>query len=111
MSSTLTIYVGPYLEIRGAFDWWEFAKIVEDGRWEASTPSDPLILIPSCDVPGISRQLTWDRCSDLPVVSFKSLAMIDEKKAFESHVQPVLRKCASIGIPWFIKWGVVPCVK
>lgn len=110
MSSTLYIYVGPYLETDGDFDWWPFDKLVTDGRMESAEPGESLRLIPNVKVPGITRQTTWDRSSETPVVAIGLLQMIDERDALRRLIGPILSHCNERKIPVRLLWGVVPCI-
>ena len=108
MSSTLYIYVGPYLETDGDFDWWPFDSLVTDGRGEAAEPGESKRLIPNVKVPGITRQTTWDRHSDTPVVAIGGAQTYDEKAAFGRFASKVLTHCNERKIAVRLCWGVVP---
>lgn len=110
MSMNLYIYVGPYLETDGDFDWWPFESLVADGRGEAYEPGESKRLIPNVKVPGITRQTTWDRHSETPVVAIGGLQADEEKAAFGRLVGPVLTHCNERKIPVRLLWGVVPYI-
>jgi hypothetical protein len=111
MSMDLSVYIGPYLEVDRAFDFYAdgFDSLLADGRMEAAEEGEPLRLIPGCEVPGIERQTEWDRYSDMPVLAIGSLQVEDEKAAFGRLISPVLTHCNQRKIPVKLCWGVVPC--
>jgi hypothetical protein len=111
MSMNLSVYVGPYLEVDRAFDFYAngFDSLLADGRMEAAEEGEPLRLIPNCDVPGITRQTAWDRYSDMPVLAVGSEMIIAEKASFRELAAPVLRHCRELNIPVKLCWGAVPC--
>ena len=110
MSMNLDIYVGPYLETDGDFNWWPFDSLVTDGRGEAAEPGESKRLIPNVKVPGITRQLTWGRYSETPVVAITEAGMSAEKETFARLVGPVLTHCNERKIKVRLLWGVVPCI-
>lgn len=110
MSMTLYIFVGPYLEVDGDFDWRPFDNIVTDGRGEAYEPGESKRLIPNVKIPGITRQTTWDRCSHTPVVAIGEAGMGEEKVAFFNLCKPIFDHCQERKIPVRLRWGVVPCI-
>ena len=106
MSYVLRIYIGPYAEVpRGLFNWFDYDDLVSDGRMEAATPGEPLILIPNESLPGIDRQMSFDRYSVLPVVPITLDAIRRENIEFVELMQPIIDAYPG---KVAIRWGVVP---
>ena len=109
MSMNLTVYVGPYLVVeRGAFDWYDFAEFVIDGRMEAAGESEDLFLIPNRKLDGIERQMSWDRHSECPVAEIQAQIRAAERLEFMWLAAPVIQHCKQADIPCRVCWGVVP---
>ena len=110
MRMNLSIYVGPYLEVENTFDIANFGyPLVSDGRMEAAEPGEPLRLIPNQTLPGVTRQMSFDRHSDTPVVEITEADMGAEKVLFFNLAKPVCAYCRERGIHVRLKWGIVPC--
>jgi hypothetical protein len=106
---TLNIYVGPYAEVPidvlERFDWSRWDGIVADGRMEASDEDEPLILIPNVPLPGVTRQMDFDRYGDLTVVPITLDAICRENQEFIQLIQPILNAYPG---KLTIRWGIVP---
>jgi protein tyrosine phosphatase (PTP) superfamily phosphohydrolase (DUF442 family) len=110
MTMTLSIYVGPYLEVEKTFDMANFGyPLVSDGRMEAAEPGEPLRLIPNQTLPGVDRQMDFNKHCDTPVVEITTAQMDAEKVEFSALTEPVFAFCRERGIHVRLKWGIVPC--
>jgi len=109
MSMQLTIYVGPYLVLPKDFYWCDWAHLVTDGRFEAGTDDEYLYLVPNVPLPGISRQLRFERSADTPVVRITEATISREMEAMHKLADPLLVHCQVKNVPIRLYWGVVPC--
>ena len=109
MSMQLSIYVGPYLVLPKDFQWYDWANIVTNGRFEAGTDDEHLYLVPNVPLPGIDRQLLFDRGKDTPVLAIHGGHIVDELNALTALVDPLSVHCRVKGIQFYMQWGIVPC--
>lgn len=107
MSMNLYVYVGPYIECEwGDVDEQKYESILCDGRMEAREKGEHMILIPNRKVPGIDRQMVFDRYSETPVVCIKNIEK--ELDAFHNLARPLLFDLCRSGLQYCMLWGVVP---
>ena len=109
MSMQLSIYVGPYLVLPKNVAWYDWDQIVTDGRFEAGTDDEHLYLVPNVKLPGIDRQLRFERGEDTPVVPIDSVSLVKELAAFTNLAEPLIRHCWAKNIIGTMQWGIVPC--
>jgi len=105
----LSIYVGPYLVLPKDFQWYDWDHIVADGRYEAGTDDEYLPLVPNVKLPGIDRQLRFERGEDMPVVPIDSMSLVKELWAFRQLTALLRAKCYEKKVPCEMQWGIVPC--
>ena len=108
MSMQLSIYIGPYLVLPKDFEWYDWDQIVTDGRFEERTDGY-LYLVPSVPLPGIDRQLRFDRKKGTPVVPIDSMSLVKELYAFSQLTNLLRAKCYEKKVPCEMQWGIVPC--
>ncbi len=110
MGMHMTVYVGPYLIVpRGTLDWYEFDSIVCEGRGEAGTEEDDLILIPNQRLEGVERNMVTDAQGEQDVVQIDPATIVKEKAAFARLASAVFRRAEVAGFEVREAWGVVPC--
>jgi len=113
MSMTTTIYVGPYLEVRGGDPALvcdeHYDDLVTDGRGEAAEDGEPIILIPNMDM-GIRRQMRFDRNQGTYVVPVAPLDIDGEQATFYHMASGLIAAYEAAGATVASNWGIVPCV-
>jgi len=104
-------YVGPFLIVDRQFfcEWSNWERIVADGRREAAEEGEPLHLVPNVLVPGIDRQMWFERGNELPVISLDAGAIETETQAFRVLVKRLLEHLRDRGIAVQMQWGIVTC--
>lgn len=110
MSMNLSVYVGPYLTFdREGFDWFKYDGLFSDGRMEAASPGERRHLIPNRVVPGIDRQMQFEKNgNDGPEpLSVKQIA--DEILLFQHFASEAIDDIRKNGHQCNVRWGVVPC--
>ena len=112
MSMHVSVYVGPYLRVKGMKreDIEKYEHILTDGIGEAGTSGDSLYLIPNCDVPGITRQLSFSQHDyPSPIADFEQRDETDCFMAFaltNEFIAEATRSRAKIEVQWGIVCGV-----
>jgi hypothetical protein len=108
VSIQLSVYVGPYFVVPKGFDWFKFESLVCEGRGEVGS-EDEMILVPNCNLPGVSRQMRFSRDDETPVVAITPMAIARECNAFATAAIAVVNYCNRKQIDITTRWGVVPC--
>lgn len=110
MSTNLTVYVGPYLQVHKIFDYTDFDSLLTDGRGEAGVYEKDWCLIPNQRIPGIpERQTDFDRYADTErVIGITEHRVKLEREAFEKWIETPLQKIKEEGLQYTVGWGVVP---
>jgi hypothetical protein len=109
MSMHLSIYIRPYLVLPKDFYWRDWEHLVADGRFEAGTDDKYLYLVPNVPLPGIGRQMRFERSADDPVIPIHGGHIVDELNALTTLVEPLAWHCRVKGVQFYLQWGIVPC--
>jgi hypothetical protein len=109
MSMQLSIYIGPYLVLPDKWDWEPWERILTDGRMEAGTDDGQTILVPTADLPGVTRQMSFDKYSQCPIVPISQQQQRAEVDAFYVLALSLIDSLRRSGIKYEVLWGIVPC--
>lgn len=109
MSMNLSVYVGPYLEVSGVDMELieEFEHCVTDGRGELSWDEGMEVLIPNVKLPGVSRQMSFDKYSDMPAIGIDFSDQDRERVAFAALTEEFQKTVRDNGGLVVMRWGVV----
>ena len=107
MSINLQVYVGPYLEVRNIdYELIEkYEAMIRDGRGESGSREEVRYVIPNVQMEGTSRQMTFDKYSETPVIELDDINQ--EMRAFGKLIAPFLIGLGKAGGSFGAKWGVV----